>query len=34
MIGRAPVGLEAISIDAWVRILHDVNAAWPIPLRA
>jgi hypothetical protein len=34
MIGRAPVGLEAISIDAWVRILHDVSVAWPTSLRA
>jgi Phage Terminase len=25
MIGRAPVGLAAISIDAWVRILNDVS---------
>jgi hypothetical protein len=34
MIGRAPVGLAAISIDAWIRILNDVNVAWPTPLRA
>jgi hypothetical protein len=25
MIGRAPVGLAAITIDAWVRILNDVS---------
>jgi hypothetical protein len=34
MIGRAPIGLAAITIDAWVRILHDVSVSWPAPLRA
>jgi hypothetical protein len=27
-------GLAAIPIEAWVRILNDVDVAWPTPLRA